>query len=126
MKIDLSNATKLTSVVFRFDERTVSWVITALKTITSEHRNLREVTLYIYVTASTISRRMLGDQVYALWMDLDHVLFQLSESGAVRVRARFYSPRKDKQTREHVEGLLPEAAKGGITMLVVRPSWHPC
>ena len=41
--IDLSKATKLKDVIFNLDWLSVAWVASTLKTITSRHRDLREV-----------------------------------------------------------------------------------
>ena len=123
--IDLSKATKLRSVVLRVQEHSVLWVTMALKTITSRHRDLREVTFYItiatnsaFVNKSDNARQIIGDQTYALWMDLDRLLVQLSELGAIRVRVRCWSSGGNKQMHKYFKSLLPEVARGGSSRLL--------
>ena len=100
------------------------WATLALKTITSAHRHLREVTIHIsFPLISPISnipanaRQIVGDRIYAQWMDLDRLLVRLSESGAVCVRVECWSSGK-KGDRQYVEGLLPEMLRGGRVRLV--------
>ena len=123
--IDLYKATKLRSVVLRVRKHSVLWVVKALKTITSGHRDLREVTFHITIASNAAfvnkpvnARQTIGDQAYALWMDLDRLLVQLSESGAIRVRVRCWSSGGNEQMRKYVESLLPEVARGGSGRLL--------
>lgn len=122
VSIDFSKATKLTNVVLRPKDRSIAWVIMALRTLTSKHGDLREVAIHInfYTILAAFdnpvdARRIVGDQIYALWMELDHLLVQLSESGVVHVRVRCLLSGKKK---ECVKGLLPEMEKGGSTRLL--------
>ena len=64
------------------------------------------------------ARQAVGEETYALWMDLDRLLIQLSESDAVRVTVRCWSLGGNTETREYVESLLPEVARGGSGRLV--------
>ena len=125
VSIDFSNTTKLTKVVLRSEEHSILWIIKALKTITSKHRDLLEVAIHInfynvliFLSNPINARQTVGDQTYALWMDLDRLLIQLSELGAARVRVGCWSKGEDEWMREYVEGLLPEAANGGGTKLL--------
>lgn len=113
--IDFSKATKLTNVVLR-SELSIMWVVKALKTITTKHRDLREVTIHIdFCNIPMFLKR----KVYALWMDLDRLLVQLSVFGTVRVRVRCWSSSgADEEIHEYVEGLLSEATNGGGTKLL--------
>ena len=123
--IDFSKATKLKSVVLRVQENSVLWVTGALKTITSGHRDLREVAIHIVFIISAFvddpvnaRRTVTGDQTYALWMGLDRLLVRLSELGAVRVKVRYRLRGRNKEMREYVESLLPEVAGGGSNRLL--------
>ena len=118
---------KLTNVVLRSEEQSILWIIMALETITSGHRNLREVAIHIdfchilfFLSNPPNAGQTVGDEIYARWADLDRLLVQLSESGAVRVRVRCWSSGLGYKVtvREYVEGLLPEMAKGGGTKLL--------
>ena len=122
--IDFSKATKLTSVVLRVEEKFVLWATTALKTITSEHRNLREVTIHInfrttldLVDSPIDVVSVIGKMLYMQWMDLDHILVQLCKLDAVCVRVSYCSAGKQKETREYAEALLPETVRGGSAWL---------
>ena len=97
----------------------------ALKTITSGHRDLREVTIHNTIPAifaffdnPADARQLVGDESYAQWMDLDRLLIRLSESDAVSVRIGCWSLGGDTETREYIENLLPEVARGGSSRLV--------
>ena len=76
--INLSRATKLIEVVFRIESQRFEWVTTALKTITSQHRNFRQVSLEI-LDDLTLARpdADVGETVYRQWLDPDHLLVQL-------------------------------------------------
>jgi hypothetical protein len=51
---NLSKATKLKDIMFRLNWLRVQWVAAALKTITPEHRDVRQITIHIpeYLAAS--------------------------------------------------------------------------
>ena len=78
--INLSKAKKLKDVVFLGSCSSVQWVITALHTITPNHRSFKQITL------STPSipcvdradpanvRRAVGERICGEWLELDHLL----------------------------------------------------
>ena len=100
-------------MVLRVEEESVLWATTALKTITSEHRNLREIIIYVnFLTTLDLS------PLHTQWTDLDRVLVQLCKLDAVRVRVSYQPSWKREELREYAEGLLPEMSKGGNTWLV--------
>lgn len=111
--IDFSKATKLRSIVLRVEDDSVLWALTALKTISSEHRDLREVTIHIdfYTDSPTNLRPIIGEETYMQWMALDHVLVQLCKTDTVRVRVS--SAGMPKGACGYAEALLPETTKGG-------------
>ena len=125
VSFDFSKATKLSSAVLRVEEDMVPWVTLALKTITPEHRVLREVTIYInFPFTSSLAdspvdaRQIIGEKPYTQWMDLDYALVQLCKFGTVRVRVGFSSAGKWKEMRGYAESLLPEITKERNVRLV--------
>ena len=125
VSFDFSKATKLSSVVLRVEEDMVPWVTLALKTITPEHRVLREVTIYInFPSTSSLAdspvdaRQIIGEKLYTQWIDLDYALVQLCKFGTVRVRVGFSSAGKRKEMRGYAESLLPEMTKERNVRLV--------
>ena len=118
--ISLSKATKLKEVVFRPGPRVVGWVIAALRTITPNHRDFRQITIRIpyYLTLPKVLasiRRAIGEENYRLWLDLDRFLVQFSESRSIRPKVVCTTARG---TRGSIGCLLPEASKRGIIDLV--------
>ena len=89
--MDLSKATKLRDVVFRFESWNVEWVTVALQTITPKHRDFREISISAacYQTTFNIDanvREMIGKTSCGHWSDLDHLLVQFWESRSIRPR----------------------------------------
>lgn len=84
--VDLSKAPKLVEVVFRPGSLAVAWITTALQTITSENRDLQEVsihgpndlTLILGVDVSAYP------DIYEQWLVLDQCLIDLWESRSIR------------------------------------------
>jgi hypothetical protein len=116
--IDLSKATKLKDVAFRPGLQRVEWVIRALRTITPEHRDLRQITIRMpwYPLAGVLAnvRQTVGDTHYGLWLDLDRLLVQLWESRSIRPMII----RMKRCTEESVGCFLPEITKRKIIDLV--------
>jgi hypothetical protein len=120
---DLSIAKKLREVEFCAEDFTTAWVTMTLKTISSEHRDLRRVSIYCFGfpglgDRGANARVIVGDALYGHWMDLDRTLIQLWESLAVRAKLSYYSTGKGKRARKFVECLLPETTKRGMIKLV--------
>ena len=118
--IDLSKATKLKDVAFDFEDLSVAWVASTLKTITSRHRDLREVLIVGRTPSGSTTwptnATAVGVQTLGQWVDLERTLIQLWESHAVRTEVKYYSGKGD-ESRELMENLLPEATKRGIVGL---------
>ena len=112
--IDLSKTTKLKDVSFHFQYLTVAWVASTLKTITSGHRNLREVSIKGCAPANAAT---VGDEMRREWVDLEHTLIQLWESHGICAKVQYYS-RKGEESHELMRDLLPEATKRGTVELV--------
>ena len=116
---NLSKAKKLRELVFHPDENNIIWVATTLKTITSEHRDLRKVLIRFHGLPNfndrqTDARMVVGDRLYSHWMVVDRTLIQLWELLAVCVEISYYSRGHGKRAREFVECLLPESTRRGI------------
>jgi hypothetical protein len=114
--VDLSKATNLEGVVFRPQPRMVEWVTTALHTITSEHRDLREISIRLPYCltldrASTI-RQAIAGAGSDLWLNLDCLLVQFWESHSIRPMIVYTA--NTGITRDHIECLLPEITKRGV------------
>lgn len=117
--IDLSKATKLKKVTFRSGGSFPVPVTTALRTITSEHKDFQEISIHFYFdyiafsTRSTIGTEQIGCR---RWMDLDHLLLRRYESHGVRVSVKYYSI-KGEEACGFIGGVLPETMKrAGIAL----------
>ena len=121
--IDLSKAIKLQDVVFRHYPGVVEWVITALRTITPKHRDLRQISICIphYLTCPGILAnvsRHIGEADYGLWLDLDRFLVQFSESCSIRPEVVCPT---ERGVEVNIESLFPEVSKRGMIDLVEEP-----
>ena len=95
--IDLSKVTRLKHAVFGAPSARVDWITMALRTITPEHRDLRQISVYLVYRPTQAGpggsiRQILGEQIFGQWMELDHLLAQLWESHSIRPRALCYAP----------------------------------
>ena len=123
--VNLSKATKLKAARFWCTELRVEWITMALRTITPNHRNLRQIFIGIPYALSRHGvganiRQTLGETIYERWLDLDHLFIQLWESNSIRPGVRYSctSESEKKETVDCVSCLLPEATKRGIVDLV--------
>ena len=78
---DLSKATNLGDVVFRPVSLDIEWIITALRTMTPEHRTLRQISIHApyHSTLYDVSgnaRQAIGETVRRQWSGLDRFLVQ--------------------------------------------------
>ena len=119
--IDLSKATKLKDVTLQFQGLSVGWVTSTLKTITSEHRDLQEISIKGRALSDSTSwpANATAAQYYIWeqWADLEHTLIHLWELHAIRTKVEYYSMKRE-ESREFMGSLLPEATKRGIVELV--------
>jgi len=116
----LSKATKLRDAAFRPDSQNIEWVIMALETITPEHQELRQISIYVpyHLTLYNVGadiRQSLGEKISRRWSDLDRLLVQFWESRSIRPRVGCVRVGEEGQNTEHLIGcLLPETTKRGI------------
>jgi hypothetical protein len=115
-QVDLSKTTKLKEAVFRLGGQHPAWVDMTLKTIASEHRDLRQISIYVpfrnvFVQERTNAREFVGEESYGQWMALDRTLTQLWESLAVYTEVLCNT--KDEKSCEIIRGLLPETMESG-------------
>jgi len=120
---NLSKATKLRDLVFRPGSQMIEWITEALRTITSEHRDLQQITIYVprslstpsYDNSTGLSLRVISRR----WPDLDHLLVQLWESHSIRPRVGYEWLREEGEPTDDCSGcLFPEIMKRGIVDLV--------
>jgi len=118
--VDLSKVTRLRDAVFRPGSKTVDWITMALQTITPEHRDLRQISVYLpyhltHLRVGANSGRYLEEETSREWVDLDHFLVQFWELRSIRPRVGCARQGEEGQNVEHSIGfLLPEATKRGI------------
>ena len=110
-------------MTFRSGESSIVWISAALKTITVEHKNFREIFISIrfnfipFVANNPVNTEQTpGEELYRQWMDLDHLLVRLSGSHGAGVMVKYYSDKK-KEALEFIGGALPEMVRRGNTML---------
>jgi len=115
----------LEDVVFQCGTMHIRWIIAALETITSKHRGLKQISIYIpyYILASfdpASVRQNIGEETRREWVDLDRILVQFWESRAVRTKIVYVvETRRKEEVCGPLDDLLPEMTAGGITKLVV-------
>ena len=115
--IDLSKATKLRSVAFGHGSLSYhcEWVTTALKTITSEHRDFQEISIHVPYPTFPYREDIIGDSAAgprAGWSDLDHLLIQFWESGSVSLEVVYLRNCGETSVdKDWVARVLPEASK---------------
>ena len=122
--IDLSKATRLKDTVFRTGSHLVSWITVALRTITLEHRDFQQISIYVPYYSMLVNvcanvRMFLGEDLFRRWLDLDRLLVQIWESRSIRARV-MCDPRvrERRDMREYFEMLMPEVMRRAIVDLV--------
>ena len=115
---DLSKATKLNDVTFRLGSWSVKWIVRVLQTITTEHRDIQQISIRIpfFLTFVRVPMRTIEERAPGQWPGLDHFLVQLWESRSIRPRV-VYTARRDM--RDLAGRLLPEISKRGIIDLIL-------
>ena len=126
--IDLSKAGKLKDVVLLPNALDIQWVLRALRTITTNHRDLQKVSLRAPClsrgSTSTINRadpaairRGIGEVVHTQWLGFDHFLVQFLESRSIHLEVLYYD-HQDGTACRCANSLLPGVIKGGMVDLV--------
>ena len=95
--LDLSKATNLKKVVFNIGRSSVTWIVTALKTIKS--MDLQWITLQSQDVGPYRMSRTEKEFLPAEWRDLDHLLVQFWTSHSIRP--------KFVDASEYFKGLIP-------------------
>jgi hypothetical protein len=119
--IDLSRATKLKTVLFRCQSPYSGWITRTLKTITSNHRDLKRITVRLPSTselgaAGQVSAIGEGDPG-TRWSDLDQLLDEVCESLSIRAEV-VYPLNQKKGGEDWVTHFLPELKKRETTYLI--------
>jgi len=119
--IDLSGATRLKDAAFRYESHNIDWITSALRTITSEHQDFQQITIYIprlrlwtLFTIDADGEATFGEPFRGQWLDLDRLLVQFWESRSIRPRI---CPRLEEECRDAeicLKFLLPEITKRGV------------
>ena len=113
--VGLSQARRLKEVVFRLGVLNDVWITLALKTITPDHRDLRQISIYI-PTYSFLNTRQSLEEIYSHWADLDCFLVKLRDLNTIHTRV-IHGAEGEEDAHECIE-MLPEMMKRRIIELV--------
>jgi len=108
--LNLSKATKIKDLTFRWKRLSVQWITMTLRTV--ESKTLRHITIQP-TTADTIE-----ETVHQEWQDLDRLLLQFWITHSIRPQVVYRVGRGGKDLRDHVPSLLPELTARGLVDLV--------
>lgn len=74
------------------DWESVTWVVWALRTITSEHKALQQISIHVVFPLDELNdiRLAVNEDIYQHWKGLDSILFQICQSGVCRLRTLIY------------------------------------
>jgi len=95
-----------------------------LKTITPEHRDLRQIVIYLSRDLTLFEvgadlKQFLGGAISRQWSDLDRLLVEFWESRSIRPRVGRVTQGERRRSMEYCIGcLLPEIKKRGIVDMV--------
>jgi len=118
--IDLSKAARLKDVAFRAKSQSVKWITMALHTITPEHRDLRQISIYVHLDSTTTRvganiRQTIGEQTSGQWLNLDRLLARFWESRSIRPKVIWMAPKVGKRAMRNCIGcLLPVITMRGL------------
>ena len=107
--LDLSKATKLKDLSFRYPVSNVQRITMALQSVKSE--NLRQITIHPH----DISTDQIGEAKRREWQDLDRLLIQFWTSHSVRPK---FAYKAENGFRDLAPSLLPELMRRGLVDLV--------
>ena len=116
---NLSKAKKLRDVVFQPKSLTVEWISLALQAVTSEHRDLRRISVDVpyhlaHLHIDEDPRRALGEGVLEEWLNLDRILVHLRESFSIRTDVIWTRGRSEGDLGDYVGCLFPEMTRRGM------------
>ena len=116
---DLSKAMKLGYAVFRPESLRVGRITHVLRVITSEHRELRRISVDVPHTLAAIRVsgavwNAAGEEISEQWLGLDRILVHLWESFSIRVNVRLVGGWEEGIIADYVEGLLPGMIRRGM------------
>jgi hypothetical protein len=103
---DFSQAKRLKEVSFRFTSLDNVCAVMTLKTLTSDHRCLRKVSIYITLGDYPDVKQM-SEETRGQWMDLDRLLVQLWEVNAVQTWVMCHTRWGRDEAYGHTERFLP-------------------
>jgi len=118
--IDLSKATKLKELYFRLESRGIDWANAILQTITPEHRDFQQLTIYVPYSPSlcddeTDVEWAIGEQGVGRFLELDRLLVRLWESHSIRPKILYYAPMGTEEgIIKCMRRLLPGIKRRGI------------
>jgi len=85
--LKISRATRLKEVFFRYESQNIDWIAKALRTIMSEHRDFRQITISVPCLSALLSiGEPPGEVICEQWLGLDGLLVQIWESRSIRPR----------------------------------------
>jgi hypothetical protein len=123
--IDFCDARRLKEVTFRLSDLDSSWCRLALQTLTSEHRDLRQIS--IHVPAHPPGHQPeLPERIYEEWIGIDLTLVRLWELHAVHIRLICVMKGGKQEECDSLEKLLPEVMKKEIYELVDHDFLRSC
>ena len=102
------------------------WVAKTLETITSKHRDLQQITIYLYIWNPSAHEdggtleEIVDINTGTRWLDVDRLLVKFWDSRSIRSKV-VYVPEmenEEEETRDRVGKLFPELAKRGMIYLV--------
>jgi hypothetical protein len=101
------------------------WIVATLRTITHDHRKLRQITVHMAPSSGLDCvdvKRAIGETAYQEWLDLDRLLVNLWESHSIRPKVLYTAnPEKDGgRARTRMKSLLPELTTREIVELIER------
>ena len=120
--IDLSKATKLKDVTL-VSERYPRFIASTLKTVTPDHRNLRQITVFTTdILYSMDSNPHNQKTTRAEWLGLDSVFIKLWESHSIHPKVQYDLPSlmDAEKVRQSVESLFPETTRREVVDLSIR------
>ena len=88
--MDFSKVTRLRKVKIWLGNLDDVPIAMALKTITSDHRDLQKISLLIRV--SSLPNEPVGEETRRLWAEFDNILIRLWESKTIKIYAQVVCP----------------------------------